>query len=38
MNLLTRLGLNYVFGLINFAAGVTLGGIWVAVMLVGAKL
>ena len=34
MNLVRRLGLNYLWGLCNFAAGVTLGGTYVAAILV----
>lgn len=36
MTLIRRLGLNYAWGLANFTAGVTLGGIWVAIALIGA--
>lgn len=32
--LLKRLGVNYAWGLFNFAAGVTLGGIYVAAVLI----
>lgn len=34
--LFARLGVNYVWGLINFTLGVTLGGIWVAASLIAA--
>lgn len=32
--MIRRLGLNYLWGLANFTAGVTLGGIYVAVALI----
>jgi uncharacterized integral membrane protein len=35
-HLCTRFGLNYLFGLANFTLGVTLGGIVVAGVLIGA--
>jgi hypothetical protein len=35
-HLCTRFGLNYAWGLMNFTLGVTLGGIVVAVVLIGA--
>jgi hypothetical protein len=35
-HLCTRFGLNYLFGLANFTLGVTLGGIVVAAVLIGA--
>jgi hypothetical protein len=34
MNLVRRLGLNYLWGLCNFAAGVAAGGTYVAAILV----
>jgi hypothetical protein len=36
--LIQKLGVNYLWGIINFTAGVTLGGIYVAVLIISAKL
>ena len=35
-SLIARLGLNYAWGLLNFTAGATAGGVWVAIALVAA--
>jgi hypothetical protein len=36
--LIQKLGVNYLWGVLNFTAGVTLGGIYVSFLIISAKL